>query len=180
MKKVAGKNDNIMLHNCYMYVTSIICNVLFLLFQTQLPLNLKNNNQMLTEDSFFKGFDKLVIEIVMINASIGIMTSLFIKTFNSVLKTFVSAIELILTAILSFVLFGIPIYWNTILAIFIVSVSILVYATNPIETEKLEQKKDNLKVHIKDNESPTKTDYLLDKQIDEKAYTNEQSFLAVV
>ena len=166
MKNVAGENVTIMLHNCYMYVTSIICNILFLFVQTQLAFNPKNSNQMLTKDSMFsflEGFDKLVIAIVMINASIGIMTSLFIKTFNSVLKTFVSAIELILTAILSFVLFGIPIYWNTILAVFIVSVSILIYAMNPIDTEKIDQKKDNLKVHIKDNESLTKTDSLLDK-----------------
>ena len=98
------------------------------------------------------------------------MTSLFIKTFNSVLKTFVSAVELMLTAILSLVFFGIPIYWNTIVAIFIVSVAVLMYAMYPIRTVKMPlDRKDNLKVHIKDNETPTKTDLLLDKKIDERA-----------
>ena len=50
--------------------------------------------------SFIKGFDKFDVVIVMINAFIGIMTSLFIESFNSVLKTFVSAVELRLTAAL--------------------------------------------------------------------------------
>ena len=119
--------------------------------------------------SFLRGFNKLVIAIVLINASIGIMTSLFIKTFNSVLKTFVSAIELMLTAILSFLVFGIPIYWNTVVAIFIVSTAILIYAMNPIQADNKDQRKNNSKVDIVDNESPTKRNLLLDKQIDVEA-----------
>ena len=163
-----------------MYITSIICNILFLLAQ-QWSYNFEKNQTSLTDSTFslLKGFDGLVIAIVFINASIGLMTSLFIKTFNSVLKTFVSAIELVLTAILSFIFFGIPIYLNTIVAIIIVFIAILIYAMNPIQKEKIYQKKDNLKVHIKDNESPTKTDSSLVKKIDEEAYTNEQSFVAV-
>ena len=168
---------NIMLHNVYMYVTSIICNVAFLLVQQNLFFGIsENKNDQTTEweddmISFFRGFNKLVIAIVMINASIGIMTSLFIKTFNSVLKTFVSAIELMLTAILSFLIFGIPIYWNTVVAIFIVSTAILIYAMNPIQTGDTysDERKYNLKVHIKDNESTTETNLLLDNQIDVKA-----------
>ena len=165
-----------MLHNCYMYVTSIICNVAFIFFQQNLFYgNSENKNDQADDEmgdgmfSFLRGFNKLVIAIVMINASIGIMTSLFIKTFNSVLKTFVSAIELMLTAILSFLIFGIPIYWNTVVAIFIVSAAILIYAMNPIKTENKDQRKYNSKVDIVDNESPTKKNLLLDKQIDVKA-----------
>lgn len=148
-----------------MYVTSIFCNILFLLGQQQLSYNSENNQSSMDDTlfSWFKGFDKLVIAIVMLNSSIGIMTSLFIKTFNSVLKTFVSAIELMLTAILSFALFGIPIYWNTIVAILIVSVAILIYAMNPTHTEKIQlDRNDNLKVYIKDNESPTTSDLVLE------------------
>ena len=165
-----------MLHNCYMYVTSIICNVAFILFQQNLFYGYSENKNDQADDgmgdgmfSFLRGFNKLVIAIVMINASIGIMTSLFIKTFNSVLKTFVSAIELMLTAILSFLVFGIPIYWNTVVAIFIVSTAILIYAMNPIQADNKDQRKNNSKVDIVDNESPTKRNLLLDKQIDVEA-----------
>ena len=59
--------------------------------------------------SFIKGFDKIDVAIVMINTFIGIMTSLFIESFNSVLTKFGSAIELMLTADLSFLVFEIPI-----------------------------------------------------------------------
>lgn len=165
-----------MLHNCYMYVTSIVCNVAFILFQQNLFYGYSENKNDQADDgmgdgmfSFLRGFNKLVIAIVMINASIGIMTSLFIKTFNSVLKTFVSAIELMLTAILSFLIFGIPIYWNTVVAIFIVSTAILIYAMNPIQADNKDQRKNNSKVDIVDNESPTKRNLLLDKQIDVEA-----------
>ena len=176
IKRVAGENVNIMLHNCYMYVTSIVCNVAFILFQQNLFYGYSENKNDQTDDgmgdgmfSFLRGFNKLVIAIVLINASIGIMTSLFIKTFNSVLKTFVSAIELMLTAILSFLIFGIPIYWNTVVAIFIVSTAILIYAMNPIQADNKDQRKNNSKVDIVDNESPTKRNLLLDKQIDVEA-----------
>ena len=159
-----------------MYVTSIVCNVAFILFQQNLFYGYSENKNDQADDgmgdgmfSFLRGFNKLVIAIVMINASIGIMTSLFIKTFNSVLKTFVSAIELMLTAILSFLIFGIPIYWNTVVAIFIVSTAILIYAMNPIQADNKDQRKNNSKVDIVDNESPTKRNLLLDKQIDVEA-----------
>ena len=165
-----------MLHNCYMYVTSIICNLAFIMSQRNLidDDSAINNYQSVDEMrygilSFLRGFNKWGIAIVMVNASIGIMTSLFIKTFNSVLKTFVSAIELMLTAILSFLIFGIPIYWNTVVAIFIVSTAILIYAMNPIQADNKDQRKNNSKVDIVDNESPTKRNLLLDKQIDVEA-----------
>lgn len=155
-----------------MYITSIICNILFLLAQ-QWSYNFEKDQTSLTDSTFslLKGFDGLVIAIVFINASIGIMTSLFIKTFNSVLKTFVSAIELVLTAILSFIFFGIPIYLNTIVAIIIVFIAILIYAMNPIETKRvpLDCNKDNSKSGITYNETFAKNNLELDKEIDEKA-----------
>ena len=159
-----------------MYVTSIICNVAFVLFQRNLIyVNSENNNYQADDEmrynilSFLSGFNKWVIAIVMVNASIGIMTSLFIKIFNSVLKTFVSAIELMLTAILSFLIFGIPVYWNTVVAIFIVSAAILIYAMNPIQRDNNVQTKNKSKVDIVDSESLTKKNLLPDNQIDVKA-----------
>ena len=146
-----------MLHNCYMYITSIICNMIFLLAQQQQissEINEKSSTNT-TISSMFKGCDTLVFGIIVINASIGIMTSLFLKTFNSILKTFVSAVELMLTAIFSYVLFGIPIYLNTGIAIFIVSGAIILYAMNPLQTDKIPfcKGKCDLDVQIKDNQS---------------------------
>ena len=162
-----------------MYITSIFCNLLFLLLQ-ELSYNHEDVRTSLTGflTSLFRGFDELVIGIVLLNALIGILTSLFIKTFNSVLKTFVSAIELILTAILSFVLFGIPVYWNTVVAIFIVSVAITIYAMNPIHRDdtNLDSRKKNSQRYSKGNSTglaeihpSAQKNKSLEKQIDEMA-----------
>ena len=75
----------------------------------------------------------LVIFIVLNNALIGIVTSLFLKIFNSILKAFASAMELVFTAILSFLILDIPIYWNTVLAVAIVSYAVVMYAQNPLK-----------------------------------------------
>jgi hypothetical protein len=54
---------------------------------------------------------------------------------NSILKTFASSLELMFTAILCWLLFGIPIYINTLLAISIVSYAVIVYSQNPVVNE---------------------------------------------
>ena len=64
---------------------------------------------------------------------VGIVTSLFLKNLNSILKAFASALELVFTAILSFIFLGIPIHWNTLVAVCIVSYSVVMYAQNPIK-----------------------------------------------
>jgi drug/metabolite transporter (DMT)-like permease len=61
---------------------------------------------------------------------------------NSILKTFASALELMFTAILCWLLFRIPIYINTILAISIVSYAVILYSQNPVvnETKQIPEK----------------------------------------
>ena len=48
----------------------------------------------------------LVLLLIVNNAVLGIVTSLFLKKLNSILKAFASAIELVLTAVLSVPLLG--------------------------------------------------------------------------
>ncbi len=74
-----------------------------------------------------------VIAIIINNSLVGIVTSLFLKNLNSILKAFASALELIFTAILSFVLLGIPIYWNSVVAVCIVAYAVVMYAQNPMK-----------------------------------------------
>ena len=133
IKNVAGEKVDIMLQNAYMYIDSILCN-LFLIacqhffYQTAdasdapMSINLK---------SLLQGF---VIAIIVNNAAIGIVTSLFLKTHNSIIKAFASALELVFTAILSFIILGIPIYWNTAIAVAVVSSAVVMYAQNPLKS----------------------------------------------
>lgn len=44
-----------------------------------------------------------VVVVILNNAAVGIVTSLFLKNLNSILKTFASALELVFIAILSWV-----------------------------------------------------------------------------
>lgn len=75
-----------------------------------------------------------VLAIILNNAAVGIVTSLFLKNLNSILKAFASALELVLTAILSFFLLGFPIHWNTFVAVTIVAYAVVLYASNPLKS----------------------------------------------
>jgi drug/metabolite transporter (DMT)-like permease len=70
------------------------------------------------------------------NAAIGIVTSLFLKSLNSILKTFASALELLFTGILSWIIFNIPLDISTVIAIFIVSIAIWLYSKNPVNNSQ--------------------------------------------
>ena len=132
IKHVAGDKVDLMLQNAYMYIDSIFCN-LVLIFGHKIITHQETGS--LSDIGFdFKGLlQGFVIFIVLNNALIGIVTSLFLKIFNSILKAFASAMELVFTAVLSFLILGIPIYWNTVLAVAIVSYAVVMYAQNPVK-----------------------------------------------
>lgn len=123
--KDKGANVNIYIQNVFMYLDSIVCNVLLLILQGDL-------GSAFTHDSLRMIFRFDVIIIMINNAAIGIVTSFFLKYMNSILKTFASALELLFTAIFCYLLFSIPIYINTILAIAIVSFAIYLYSQSPV------------------------------------------------
>ena len=59
----------------------------------------------------------LVLILILNNAVLGIVTSLFLKKLNSILKAFASALELVITAVLSVPILGIPLTPTTIMAL---------------------------------------------------------------
>ena len=130
-----------MLQNAYMYIDSIFCNLMLifghkLISHQQVPVSVFDFSDI---QGLLQGF---VIFIVLNNALIGIVTSLFLKIFNSILKAFASAMELVFTAILSFMILGIPIYYNTVLAVGIVSGAVIMYAQNPLKNSNSPPKKE--------------------------------------
>lgn len=133
--KGTGAHVNIYIQNVYMYLASIVCNVALLILQGDLlsAFNIESLKFVFT----FK-----VIIIMINNAAIGIITSFFLKYLNSILKTFASALELLFTAILCYLLFQIPVYLNTILSIAVVSFSIYLYSLCPVVNTDV--KKDSL------------------------------------
>ncbi|KAL5008124.1 hypothetical protein ScPMuIL_013705 [Solemya velum] len=123
--KDKGADVHIMIQNVYMYLNSIVCNVLVLAYKGELV-------EAFTTTSISSILQFIVIAIMLNNAAIGICVSFFLKSLNSILKTFASALELVFTAVLCWIIFGIPIDIYTIIAVFIVSGATLLYAQNPV------------------------------------------------
>lgn len=121
-----GAQINIFVQNVFMYIDSIFCNMAVLIGQGSLTEAFDDSNS-----SIFA--QPKVLLIMMNNAAVGIITSFFLQSLNSILKTFASALELVFTAILCWILFNIPIHANTVVAIAVVSYSVVLYSQNPVQ-----------------------------------------------
>jgi drug/metabolite transporter (DMT)-like permease len=84
------------------------------------------------------GKEILILFIIINNAAVGIVTSLFLKSMTSILKTFASALELLFTSILAWIIFAIPVSIYTFIAIFVVSTAVYIYSTNPVVNLSIE------------------------------------------
>jgi UDP-sugar transporter A1/2/3 len=136
LKDTVKSNVNIMIQNVFMYSNSIICNIIlfFVTTHTDMPVTSFNSlKQILSKEALNELLHFKVIIIILNNASIGIVTSLFLKSLNSIMKSFAGAIELMLTGILSWIIFSIPLDLNTIIAILFVSFSTWLYSRNPVQ-----------------------------------------------
>lgn len=81
--------------------------------------------------------------IVLNSAMYGVVTSLLLHSLNSIMKVFATAIELVLIAVLSWILLGNPITLQTLSAVCIVSCSVIIYAKHPITKKSLPKNNDN-------------------------------------
>lgn len=141
---------SVLVQNVCLYVDSIICNLALLLLQGNLgQVNWEGLTTIVSTP--------LVLAVVINNAAIGIVTSFFLAQLNSILKTFASALELMFTAILCWIIFGIPVYLNTALAITIVTAAIFLYSKEPVNNTNVGRDKPS------DEESLQK---ILDEEID--------------
>lgn len=123
--KEKGVDVHIMLQNVFMYLDSIVCNAVVLGFKGGLTSTFEPAN-------IAAIMQPGVLIIIVNNAAIGIVTSLFLRNLNSILKTFASALELMFTAVLCWIIFGITIDMYTVVAIFIVSAATVLYAQKPV------------------------------------------------
>ncbi|CAB3366460.1 Hypothetical predicted protein [Cloeon dipterum] len=123
--KGEGAQVNIYVQNVFMYIDSIICNAGVLMVQGNLQ-------EAFQPDALAAVLRPTVLLIMLNNAAIGIITSFFLKNLNSIVKTFASALELMFTAVFCWLLFGIPIHLSTVLAIAVVSYSVMIYSQNPV------------------------------------------------
>ncbi|XP_076249868.1 UDP-galactose transporter senju isoform X2 [Calliopsis andreniformis] len=132
--KEQGANINIFVQNVFMYIDSIFCNLLVFLV---LFISQSNMYDMFSNVDSSILLQPKVIIIMLNNTAIGIITSFFLKNLNSILKTFASALELVFTAILCWLIFSIPIHTNTVLSIGMVSYAVILYSQNPVQNVRV-------------------------------------------
>lgn len=125
LKDVGSSNVPLMLQNIFMYVNSIAMNVIFLVFNGGLAAAV-------TSEAIASVCKPIVLSVALNNGMAGITTSFFLKMFNSILKTFAGAIELLLTALLALVLFGVAVDAFMLISIILVSLAMYLYSTNPV------------------------------------------------
>lgn len=170
--KITGAQLNIGMHNIFMYIDSIICNIVALIYFDGTESKYPNL------DSFVSLLKPTVIIVIINNAASGIVTSIFLKKLNSILKTFASAIELILIACLCWILFSIPIDIYTAISIGIIFYAIYLQFKHPIKL--------NLSPHHQDSsiKSHSKTHHSIDnkninytelKNLDEDELVNQKA-----
>ncbi|KAF6210200.1 hypothetical protein GE061_013303 [Apolygus lucorum] len=116
---------NVFVQNIFHNINSMIC--IGMVFAWQ---------ESFTWESLAPFMELKVFLVVCNNAAIGVVTSFFLKYLNSILKNFAGALELVFTAILSYFLFAIPIYLNTIVSICLILIATLMYSQNPVTNPK--------------------------------------------
>jgi len=104
--------------NMYLYIFSIIFYFFFIMIF---------HWEMLTPSVYFKGYSPIVWGLIFIGAFCGFSTSLFLRHLNIILKEYAHSGEMIVTALISYVLFNVTITGNVLLSMFIVGFSIYFY-----------------------------------------------------
>jgi UDP-galactose transporter len=123
--KTQGRDTPVMVQNVFLYLDSIFCNLVLLTYNGQVFSFLSYQN--LQPVLSFK-----VIYIIINQTCIGIVVSLFLRYLNSILKSFASALEIVFTAVLAMVLFGVPIGFYTVISICLIFVATFLYSANPV------------------------------------------------
>ncbi|KAJ1519351.1 hypothetical protein ONE63_004648 [Megalurothrips usitatus] len=127
--KKESPSANIFIQNVFMYLNSIVCNIVMVMLHEPL-------SQTFSSESLSAVLVPSVIILMLNNAGGGITTSFFLRNLNSIMKTFTGAIELTCSALLCYVLFGIPIYLKTVISIATVSYATILYSSNPVSREE--------------------------------------------
>ncbi len=109
------------LQNAYMYFNSIVVNVVILAASGQL-------REAVSAENLATVLSARLVAVILIMSTVGIVTGFFLRHLDSVLKAIASALEVLLTTILSGVLFGTQLDTRTLLAAAIASVGVALYA----------------------------------------------------
>lgn len=133
-KNMNNKRLDIWVHNSFFCVQSIFCCLVYLFC---IHVNLFNMAGIVPDEIRDFSIGPLVsmpvLLIILNNAAAGLITSLFLSSLNSILKTYASALELVMTAFLTRLIFDVPLNLWTFVSISLILVSTYIYAKNPVK-----------------------------------------------
>lgn len=127
-----SKNAGIILQNIFMYIDSILCNIIAFKVFPYLFGTSKEPDKTFAETLHNLLNKSVVICVIIVSALCGLVTSWFLKDFNSILKNFAAAIELFAIAILAWMIYDDALDLSTIIALLLVTASLIVYSRNPV------------------------------------------------
>lgn len=130
--KNQGVDTPVMVQNVFLYLDSIFCNIVLLTYNGQVFtfLSAENLRPVCTPK---------VMYIIFNTTCIGIVVSFFLRYLNSILKNFASALEIVFTAVLARMIFGMPISFSTVLSIGFIFVATYLYSANPVNSPPKER-----------------------------------------
>ncbi|GLE10800.1 hypothetical protein PINS_up023051 [Pythium insidiosum] len=117
------------LQNVFMYLDSILCTLAMLV----LGLTGQSFAEVVQHANIAVLFSFYVLPMVLIMSFIGVVTSLFLKTLDSVRKAIASALELVFLPVLSALFFGMPITLSLVVSVGFVSSGVYIYSL-PVAT----------------------------------------------
>lgn len=120
-ERAAGLIVTTNLQNAFMYLQSVVWNGIFLAYQGRL-------GEAFAGENLAAVCSPTVVAIIAIMSSVGLVTGFFLKHLDSVLKSVASALEVVVTMIASFLLFGTPINAPALLAAMLVGAGVALYS----------------------------------------------------
>lgn len=127
-----AKDADVILQNIFMYLDSILCNALFFKFVPAMGKHVVDQNITIISRLQNLLTNPLVCVLILNNALSGLVASFFLKSLNSIIKTFASALELFAITILAWLLFGNHIDGVTIFSLIVVTTALALYSMNPV------------------------------------------------
>lgn len=112
------------LQNIFMYLDSIICTFAMLL----LGLTGQSFAEVIEPENIAVLFSFYVLPMVLIMSFIGVVTSMFLKTLDSIRKAIASALELVVLPVFCAVLFGVPLTGYMVLSVICVASGVYIYS----------------------------------------------------
>jgi len=130
LKDTSKADVSLMTQNSFMYAHSIVFNLIVLGYRGQLAdaMTAESMSQTLSQP--------IVVALVINNAFMGICVSIFLKYLNSILKAYATGCEVAATAVMSWILFSIPIRMYTYVSMMFVGVATYIYTMYPVQDPK--------------------------------------------